>query len=271
MCRPPLEHVAGSEFRFVAIDPDVYNGTAIRGLDAHKAFWDHQMNGRPASMPFLKSGLAIFKKLKIADPPEAVAYMMQMNSVDAETAEAVQAAIFSAFNTASYPIDIETAVFVLAAFMHADPLRKHLVSDQVFIEPYGDRTQYVLRAPTTGNAGGNGDGIPDAPPPSGPRYLPVEADDALRQRIMADELVHPSHLMTLDRLKLLMNSEAEKDRVFFGGYDQKARAIMNDLLMVGIQEIEEVHATVAGVVDALIERMMDICGELRHASEIEGD
>ena len=38
-----------------------------------------------------------------------------------------------------------TAVFVLAAFMHADPLRKQLVSDEAFIEPYGDRTRYALR------------------------------------------------------------------------------------------------------------------------------
>jgi hypothetical protein len=145
MRRPPREFVTGSGMRFLAVDPDTYDGTAIRGQAALKAFWDHQMNGRPVSMPFLKSGLAIFKKLNISDAPEDVAYMMQMESVDPETALAIQAAIWSAFNTASYPIDIETAVFVLAAFMHADPLRQHLVSNERFIEPYGERTQYALR------------------------------------------------------------------------------------------------------------------------------
>jgi hypothetical protein len=95
-------------------------------------------------MLFLKSGPAIWKKLRIEVSPENTAYMMQMKSVDVETSEAIQAALWSAFNTASYPIDIETAVFVLATFMHADPLRKHLVSDEPFVEPYGDRTQYGL-------------------------------------------------------------------------------------------------------------------------------
>jgi hypothetical protein len=144
MRRPAPEFVVGSECRFVAVDSNTYRGDAVLDRAAHQEFWDHQMNGRPFSMPFLKSGAAIWKKLGIKVAPENTAYMMQMKSVDAETSEAIQAAIWSAFNTASYPIDIETAVFVLAAFMHADPLRQHLVSDETFTEPYGDRTQYGL-------------------------------------------------------------------------------------------------------------------------------
>jgi hypothetical protein len=144
MRRPAREFVAGSGSRFVAIDPISYKGGAVRDRAVHQEYWDHQLNGRPVSMPFLKSGPAIWKKLRIEVSPENTAYMMQMKSVDVETSEAIQAALWSAFNTASYPIDIETAVFVLAAFMHADPLRKNLVSDEPFIEPYGDRTQYAL-------------------------------------------------------------------------------------------------------------------------------
>jgi hypothetical protein len=98
-------------------------------------------------MPFLKAGPVVWKKLGIKVSSDTTAFMMQMSRVDEETSDAIQAAIFSAFNTASSPIDIETVVYALAAFMHADPLRKHLVSDEVFAEPYGgDRTQYVLRA-----------------------------------------------------------------------------------------------------------------------------
>jgi hypothetical protein len=145
MRRPAREFVAGSGSRFLAIDPIAYKGDAVCDPAAHQEFWDHQMNGRPFSTPFLKSGPAIWKKLGIKISPENSAYMMQMKSVDAETSEAIQAAIWSAFNTAQYPIDIETAVFVLATFMHADPLRKHLVSDEPFAEPYGDRTRYGLR------------------------------------------------------------------------------------------------------------------------------
>jgi hypothetical protein len=44
-----------------------------------------------------------------------------------------------------YPIDMETAVFVLATFFHADPLRRQLVSGERYLKPYGDKTEYVLR------------------------------------------------------------------------------------------------------------------------------
>lgn len=145
MRRPAREFVAGSGFRFVGIDPVTYQGRAVRGRVAHQEFWDQQINGRPFSMPFLKSGPVIWKKLGIKVLPDDTAYMMQMNTVDPDTSEAIQAAIWSAFNTACYPIDIETVVFALATFMHADPLRKHLVSDEVFVEAYGDRTEYGLR------------------------------------------------------------------------------------------------------------------------------
>jgi hypothetical protein len=53
--------------------------------------------------------------------------------------------LWSGFNTAAYPIDFETAAFVLATFIHADPLRKALVSGESFIEAYGDRTAYGLQ------------------------------------------------------------------------------------------------------------------------------
>lgn len=145
MHRPLPEFVVGSESRFVAVDPSTYHGSAVLDPQVLQEFWDHQLNGRPVTMQFLKSGPAIWKKLGIKVSAESTAYMMQMASVDAETSEAIQAAIWSAYNTAAYPIDIETTVFALAAFMHADPLRKHLVSDETFIEPYGNRTRYALR------------------------------------------------------------------------------------------------------------------------------
>jgi hypothetical protein len=154
MRRPARESVVGSGCRFVAIDPDNYRGNAMSDPAAHQEFWDHQMNGRPFSMPFLKSGPAIWKKLGINVPLESTTYMMQMESVDAETSDAIQAAIWSAYNTAAYPIDIETVVFALATFIHADPLRKHLVSEEAFDEPYGDRTQYVLKPVYNLAAGG---------------------------------------------------------------------------------------------------------------------
>jgi hypothetical protein len=153
MRRPEPEIAAGAGHRFVAFDPTTYRGEAVTDTKAHQQHWDHQLNGRPFSMPFLKSGLAIWKKLGIKVMPDTTAYMMQMNSVDVETSDAIQSAIWSTYNTASYPVDIESLVFVLASFIHGDPLRKHLVSQEPYAEPYGDATRYGLKK-TNGEDGG---------------------------------------------------------------------------------------------------------------------
>jgi hypothetical protein len=271
MRRPEREFVMGSGMRFLAIDPATYKGIAVREHSAHKAFWDHQMNGRPASMPFLKSGPVIWRRLNISDPPEAVAYMMQMKSVDVETSEAIQASIWSAFNTAAYPVDVETIVFALATFMHADPLRKHLVEDEPFEEPYGDRTRYALREVyrrVSDVAAGDDDGVARSRP-SHSRRLPIEADDALRKQAEADTTIDPQHLETLDDLKLLLVSDAEKNRVYRGPLDEEAKHILDRLLKVALREIDVEYATVVGVVNSLILAMLDIYGSLR-SNELDG-
>jgi hypothetical protein len=98
--------------------------------------------------------------------------------------------------------------------------------------------------------------------PASPRYMPIEANNARRQQIEADLTIDPQHLDTLDGLKLLLASEEEKTRVFLG-LDQEGRDILENLLEVAIGEIEQKHATVVGVVNVLILRMLDIRGALR--------
>jgi hypothetical protein len=285
MRRPAPEFVAGSERRFVALDPRTYRGDAVVDRASHQEFWDKQINGRPFSMSFLKSGAAIWKKLGIKVTPEETAYMLQMNRVDPETSEAIQAAVWSAFNTARYPIDIEAVVFALGSFIHADPLRRHLVSDEKFVDPYGDRTVYGLRKgsgpgahsvdsslPSDGSI--DDDDVPELPArpgsgqerPRSERYLPIEADSELRAKIEADSTIDPDHLGRLNDLKLLLTSDAEKMRVFCGSLDQEARVILNKLLEVAIREIEVDRATVVGIVNILILEMLDICVGARAAS-----
>jgi len=298
MRRPAPEIAAGYEFRFVATHRDHYKGEAIRDRATFQAFWDHQINGRPFSMPFLKSGPAIWRSLGIKVSPETTAYMMQANGgVDAETSEAIQAALWSAFNTSRTPTDMEAVVFALATYFHADPLRKHLVSSERYLKPYGDKTEYVLRKvydlPKDATYGGSGDENKPEPafdvteagksdealqvapivdsaepgdlapgadgePRPGLRYLPVEADSELRRKIEADSTIDPDHLGTLSELKLLLTSEAEKDRVFPASLNHEWRAILDDLLRVAIREIEIEHSTVVGIVNVMILRMLDI-------------
>jgi hypothetical protein len=143
MQRPPPEIVPGSDRRFVAVNPETYRGDATRDVAEHQEFWEEQINIRPFSMEFVKAA-AIWASLGIKISLEQTAFMMRMKSVDAETSEAINAALWCAFNTSRYPIDMETAAFVLAAFLHADPLRRHLVSKDEFVEPYGAATVYAL-------------------------------------------------------------------------------------------------------------------------------
>jgi hypothetical protein len=61
----------------------------------------------------------------------------------------------------------------------------------------------------------------------------------------------------------MKGSDAEKMRVYPSGLDQEQQVILDDLLEVAIREIEVEHATVVGVVNVLILRMLDIRGALR--------
>lgn len=99
--------------------------------------------------------------------------------------------------------------------------------------------------------------------PTSRRYLPVEADSERRQKIEADPTINPDHSGTLNDLKLLLKSDAEKDRVFFGTLNQELRVILDDLLRVAITEIEVEHATVVGVINVLTLRMLGICVAIR--------
>jgi hypothetical protein len=143
MQRPWPEQVPGSESRFVATDPTIYRGGAVTENAEIQEFWREQINIRPFSPEFLSS-TAIWPLLGVDVTPAQTAFMMGLQTVDAETSDAVQAALFCAYNTARYPIDMETAAFVLGAFLHADPLRKQLVEQHTFHHPYGARTVYAL-------------------------------------------------------------------------------------------------------------------------------
>lgn len=89
-------------------------------------------------------------------------------------------------------------------------------------------------------------------------YLPIEADEALCERIEADLTIDPLHLESLDDLKLLLTSPTEKGRIFNGSLDDTALVILDLLLEVAIREIEGRCSTVVGVANKLILGALDI-------------
>jgi hypothetical protein len=61
----------------------------------------------------------------------------------------------------------------------------------------------------------------------------------------------------------LRDSEEEKDRVFCSTLDQESGYILDDLLQTAIEEMEIEHATVVGIVNVMILRVLDIIVALR--------
>jgi hypothetical protein len=144
MERPYPEPPVDSDMHFVAVDPLTYRGSATFDQASNQKIWRDQINVRSVPTQFLKAALPIFRKLDFCISPEQTMSLMQMTSIDEGTSEAIQAALFNAFNTSPYPIDMEATVFALACFIHHDPLRKDRVTNETFDEPYGERTAYGL-------------------------------------------------------------------------------------------------------------------------------
>ncbi|MGZ4123721.1 MAG: hypothetical protein ACXVOI_11025 [Tumebacillaceae bacterium] len=128
----------------VAFDSRTYEGNPAKDRGTHQQFWEDQINIRPFSIEFVKSGIEIWNSLGITISPEQSAFMMKMESIDDQTADAVQAALLNTLNTATYPVDMESIAFALSTFIHAHPAFKSFVSEDRFVMPYGPRTLYAL-------------------------------------------------------------------------------------------------------------------------------
>jgi hypothetical protein len=192
MVRPEPRFHKDANRRFFAYDSSFYPDTAIEDRDTNQQFWEGLIDIEPASMDFIKSGPEIWKTLDIKVPDAQIKRLMRMEYVDPATSEAVQAALLSAFNTARDPIDMDTAAFVVATFIHSHPFFKDFVSDAVFSKPYGEATVYgLLKRPGCGAAPGHGqnhdhpsDGYIDDPDVS---EVPPQADSDDPQSERDDE------------------------------------------------------------------------------------
>ena len=144
MERPEAVFHDSAERRFVAYDASFYPDTAVEDRAENQRFWEAMIDVQPPSMDFVKSGPVIWKTLGIVVPERQTQDLMRMSSIDGVTSEAVQAALWSGFNTANEldPIDMGTAAFVLASFIHAHPAFRNFLGNDVFTKPYGEATVY---------------------------------------------------------------------------------------------------------------------------------
>lgn len=145
MVRPEPRFHKDANRRFFTYDSSFYPGSAVEDRVTNLRFWNELIDTiQPASMDFIKSGLEIWRTLDIKVSDAQIKRLMRMEYVDLATSGAVQAALLSASNTARDPIDMDTAAFAVATFIHSHPLFKNFVSGEVFSKPYGEATVYGL-------------------------------------------------------------------------------------------------------------------------------
>jgi hypothetical protein len=144
MVRPQPEFNHDAADRLVAHDSRTYEGDPAKDRVAVQQFWEDQINIRPFSPEFVKCAGDIWSSLGIRASREQTAFMMRMESIDDETTDAVQAALFATMNTSSYPVDMEALAFALSTFIHGHPAFRQFVSDDRFVMPYGAHTMWAF-------------------------------------------------------------------------------------------------------------------------------
>lgn len=102
---------------------------------------------RPTPIDFVKSGGAIWDHIGIEVVRDLVEGVVSVHDIDDDTYRAVNAALFTAYNTSAAPPDMETVAVALATFIHAHPHFKDIADQGEFLQPYGDDTFWKLLKP----------------------------------------------------------------------------------------------------------------------------
>jgi hypothetical protein len=98
----------------------------------------------------------------------------------------------------------------------------------------------------------------DGRPPS-QRYIPLEADEALTEKIENDLTMTGEHTVTLNELLLAYRHDEAKYRLFgIKTPDQHVHDLIDRQLGVAIQEMQQENATVCGVVYRLVQTAVNV-------------
>lgn len=149
MIRRPPEKNERIDNRFVAVNQKTYNAAPLDGQqDLQELLWQDVLeNIRLTPIDFVKSGGDIWDRINLHPVKDLVESAVSMHDVDADTFRAINAALFTAYNTSAAPADLETVTAALAAFIHAHPHFKNMVDEGEFHQPFGADTFWTLLKP----------------------------------------------------------------------------------------------------------------------------
>lgn len=149
MIRRPPDENERLDNRFVAVNSKTYNEESLEyqpGLQ--QLLWQEVLDYiRPMTPDFAKSGAAICDHIKLDPSKDLVERAVSVHDIDDDTYRAVNAALFTAYNTSAAPADMETVAIALAAFIHAHPHFKGITDGGEFHQPFGEDTAWKLLRP----------------------------------------------------------------------------------------------------------------------------
>lgn len=151
MFRRPFEPDPRLDNNFLAVNSKTYNDEKMpleyqQGLQG--LLWQDVLQYiRPMPIDFVKSGSAIWDKLDLQTPKDLVEDVVAVHNIDPDTYRAVNAALFTAYNTSAGSADMETVAAALATFIHAHPRFKEIADEGEFHQPFGEDTFWKLSKP----------------------------------------------------------------------------------------------------------------------------
>ena len=151
MMRLPYRSIPRGLNCFVAVNSKTYNDKSDPleyQTGKQELLWQEILESiRPSGIDFVKSGGVIWDSIKLQLPKDFVESVVAVHDIDDDTYRAVNAALFTAYNTSSVPADMETVALALAAFIHAHPQFRAIADDGEFHQPFGEDTFWKLLKP----------------------------------------------------------------------------------------------------------------------------
>jgi hypothetical protein len=133
------------EQRVVAIDSRTYNGPKEALESAtHQRRWDTLFTTVEAVHRYwVRKGEVLWNELGLEGQVEKTRELLTLDVIDEKTARAVHIAVFTAFNSCGVPVDIDSILLALSAFIHTHPDLKGQAKECSVTKSFGSSTAYI--------------------------------------------------------------------------------------------------------------------------------